>query len=154
MWGFDATTGHANFQSAQIRHPGAQCRNALATPNPAQTGARSRQTKVMRSFMRFGQLMWSEVPGQARARIQRPGREHSRGRGGTAPRPRAKAVASAGRQTILTVKLGQSLTPLVTRLLGGSLGVAVMRDGRRAPAGLRKNGIVWAMVILFFSLRI
>jgi len=98
---------------------GAQCRNALATPSPVCTGTRSRSDKVICSIHRFGQLTWSSPGGGPRARAQGPDREHggSRGREGCFP-PRAETVASAGRRPSPHLHLGQSLTPLVTRLLG------------------------------------
>ena len=77
MWGFEFHSRPCERfrQPSVIRHPGAQCHNALATPNPAQTGARSRFKGDA-----FISVVWSanvfKVPGQARARVQRPGREH------------------------------------------------------------------------------
>ena len=55
---------------------GAQCRNALATPGPVCTGARSSSEKVICSIHRFGQLTWSSPGGGPRARAQGQDREH------------------------------------------------------------------------------
>jgi len=73
---------------------GAQCRNALATPNPVRTGTRFKMQKVMRSIHRFGQLTWSSPGGGPRARAA--GRWKPRSRD-YAPN-RAEAGASAGRR--------------------------------------------------------
>ena len=108
---------------------GIRARNVVMprTPRIQLRQVQDQDEKVMRSFQRFGQLTWSKSR-------DRPGQGFKGQAGSTAEveararPPRTKAVASAGRQTTLTFKLGQSLTPLVTRLLGGRLGVAVMRD--------------------------
>ena len=51
---------------------GAQCRNALATPNPARTGTGPKIRKVMLSIHRVGQLTRSSPGGGPRARAARP----------------------------------------------------------------------------------
>ena len=85
--------------------------------------------KVMRSIHRFGQLTWSSPGGGPRARATGPDREHGGSRGrGTMPRiARKPARPLEGVSSPQLHCLGQSFTPLVTRLIGGILGVAVMR---------------------------
>lgn len=127
MWGFDATTGHANYQSAQIRHPGAQCRNALATPNPVQTGARSRYNKGDA----FIYAVWSanvvKSLGTGPSKGSKASREHSRSRGtGTpllVPMPSHPRMAYNPHFQIGSVFYTTSNTPI-----GRQSGVAVMRD--------------------------
>jgi len=82
-----------------------------------------------RSIHRFGQLTWSSPGGGPRARAAGPDREHGGSRGrGTMPRIVQKpARPLEGASNPQLHCLGQSLTPLVTRLVGGILGVAVMR---------------------------